>query len=233
MMKQYSSAATPSSPVSAAADFSTVIPRRGIPMVISAPSGTGKTSLSHALVDAVGGGVAFSISHTTRAPRPHEHNGVDYHFVDDAQFAALVSQQAMLEYATVFNHRYGTARAIVEGQLHAGIDVLFDIDVQGGQQISTRMHDAVLIYILPPDLATLEARLRGRKSDSEAQIAQRLAAARAEMEAAQFYHYWVVNDVFEETVAQLQSILVAERLKRYDKAVMLQALAQHQKVKLP
>ncbi len=198
-------------------------PRTGVPIVISAPSGGGKTTLCRELMAQVPG-VEFSVSHTTRQARPGERDGVDYHFVSDAEFDALVAGDAFLEWAWVHGHRYGTSRLETDSRLAAGIDVLFDIDVQGGRQVSERLPGAVLVFVLPPDLATLEQRLRGRKSDSEDEIARRLAAARQELEQATFYTHWIVNDELSRAVSDLKSIVVSERLRRMDKQALVRAL---------
>jgi guanylate kinase len=195
--------------------------RRGVPIVVSAPSGAGKTTLCHALMQRVGG-VEFSVSHTTRKPRGQEKHGVDYWFVDDAEFARLVKEEQMLEWADVHGKRYGTSRREAETRLPRGIDVLFDIDVQGGRQLHERLDGAVLVFVLPPDPQTLEKRLRERKSDSEEQIARRLEAAKDEIRAAEgLYSYWIVNDDLDTAVGQLQAVLEAERLRRSDTAPLV------------
>lgn len=193
------------------------IARTGVPLVISAPSGAGKTTLCHRVIGELGE-AAFSVSHTTRARRGSEQDGVDYFFVDDPTFERLVQEDAFLEWAHVHGRRYGTTRAQAEGRLSRGVDVFFDIDVQGGRQIAERMPDAVLVFVLPPSMAVLEERLRGRGSDGAEQIERRLRAAREEIEAATFYHYWIVNDELERAVAELSAIVRTERLRRVDKA---------------
>lgn len=197
--------------------------RTGVPVVVSAPSGGGKTTLCRRLIHDVGG-VEFSVSHTTRQPRPGERDGIDYHFVDDAAFGRLVAASAFLEHAWVHGHHYGTTRAEAEGRLSRGIDVLFDIDIQGGRQIAERLPDAVLVFVLPPDLATLEARLRGRRSDADDEIARRLAAARAEIEQASFYTHWIVNDDLERALRELRTVLESERLRHADKGALAQTI---------
>ncbi len=191
----------------------------GVPMVVSAPSGGGKTTLCRRLIEQLPG-VEFSVSHTTRPLRGEERDGVDYHFVSEARFEELVQQGAFLEWAQVHGHRYGTTRAEADSRLSRGIDVLFDIDIQGGRQIAEKMPQALLVFILPPDLATLEERLRRRQSDSAEQIARRLLAARSEVESAGFYTYWIINDDIERAVSDLRCILVAERLRRCDNRAM-------------
>jgi guanylate kinase len=196
------------------------VPRRGVPMVVSAPSGGGKTTLCHKLI-ATHAGIEFSVSHTTRPPRGVERDGVDYHFVDDVAFDRVVAEGGFLESATVHGHRYGTHRREAEGRLARGIDVLFDIDIQGGRQVAERVSDAVLVFILPPDMATLEARLRDRKSDTPEVIVRRLEAARSEIDDAGFYTHWIVNDDLEQACRELSSILIAERLRRIDSRALV------------
>ncbi|MEE8409543.1 MAG: guanylate kinase [Myxococcota bacterium] len=197
--------------------------RRGVPMVVSAPSGCGKTTLCRRLVNALDR-VELSVSRTTRALRGREQDGVDYHFVDDAAFDRLVSEDAFLEWAHVYGHRYGTARIEASTRLDGGIDVLFDIDVQGGRQIADRVDDTVLVFVLPPDLVTLEDRLRGRGSDAEDVIARRLEAARQEIEQASFYTHWIVNDDLDAALDELRSVLVAERLRRVYTPALIDAM---------
>lgn len=190
-------------------------------MVISAPSGTGKTTLCRRVMQRLPN-VEFSVSHTTRAPRGQEQNGVDYHFVDDHTFTRMVEEEAFLEWAHVYNRRYGTHRATTEARLAAGKDLLFDIDVQGGKNIAARLPNTVLVYVLPPSLAELERRLRRRASDSEEQVQRRLRLAREEIQAAApFYTHWIVNDDLERAVEMFSSILIAERLRRQDVGELL------------
>lgn len=191
--------------------------------MVSAPSGAGKTTLCAAIRKCLAD-IEVSVSHTTRAPRGKERDGVDYHFVDDATFAELADQDAFLEWANVHGKSYGTSRKKVEERLAAGVDVLFDIDVQGGRQLRDKLDDVVLVFVLPPDMAALEQRLRGRRSDSEAQIQARLQAATEEIEAAGFYTYWFVNDDLDEAVETLRTIIVAERLRRADKQALIEEL---------
>ena len=197
--------------------------RKGVPIVISAPSGGGKTTLCHRLMAEISG-IEFSVSHTTRQPRAHERDGVDYHFVSDAAFDGLVAQSAFLEWAPVHGHRYGTSRIEADARLTRGIDVLFDIDVQGGRQIAARLPDVVLVFVLPPDLATLAERLRQRHSDSNDEIERRLAAARQEIEQATFYTHWIINDELERAVGDLEAVVVGERLRQVDKESLVRRL---------
>lgn len=185
--------------------------------VVSAPSGAGKTSLTHALIARLvkqGISVAFSVSYTTRVPRPGERDGVDYHFVDSAAFDAMIAGGEFLEHARVFDRCYGTGRAATEALLTAGQDVILDIDWQGARQVREHVADAVSIFILPPSREELARRLRLRAQDDEAVIATRLRTAADEIAHYSEYDYLVVNDEFEHACAALESILLARRLRR-------------------
>ncbi|MBL6752345.1 MAG: guanylate kinase [Nevskia sp.] len=184
--------------------------------ILSAPSGAGKTSLSLALVDRLKGegiAAALSVSYTTRAPRPGEEHGRHYHFVDEASFAAMIGEGGFLEHAEVFGRRYGTGLAETERQLAAGTELLLDIDWQGARQIRALRPDARSIFILPPSTAELERRLRARGQDSDAVIAGRMRAARAEMAHYDEYSYLVVNEDFGRALEQLAAIVQAHRLR--------------------
>lgn len=179
--------------------------------VVSAPSGAGKTSLTHALIKRLAARrheVCFSVSYTTRAPRPGEVDGVDYHFVTEAGFDERIAAGEFLEYAWVFDRYYGTARAETQRLLDSGCDVVLDIDWQGARQVRARMPAAVLIYIQPPSLAELEQRLRSRGSEDEASIARRLAEAEAELAHADEYDYRIVNDRFADALDALERIFM-------------------------
>ncbi|MDR3418409.1 MAG: guanylate kinase [Nevskia sp.] len=184
--------------------------------IVSAPSGAGKTSLTRALVERLGQrGVpaAISVSYTTRAPRVGEVDGTHYHFVDDARFLAMVEAGEFLEHADVFGRRYGTGMAETDRQLAAGTELLLDIDWQGARQIKGRRPGALGVFVLPPSAAELERRLRGRGQDDPAVIAQRMAAARAEMSHFAEYDYLIVNDDFERALDELQTLVLARRLR--------------------
>ena len=185
--------------------------RRGICLVIAAPSGAGKSSLTRALLDAEPG-ATVSVSVTTRAPRPGERDGVHYHFTDDAGFEELARSGALLEWARVFGRGYGTPRAPVLAALSAGRDVVFDIDWQGHRSLREALGpgDVVGVFILPPSVAALEDRLRAR-GDRDAEIARRMAAARSEMSHWSEFNYVVVNERFEDALADLRAILRAAR----------------------
>lgn len=181
-------------------------PRRGRLYVIAAPSGTGKTSLVKALMARVPG-LAFSVSHTTRKPRPNEVDGRDYHFVDADRFRQMIAEGAFLEHARVFDNYYGTSRGQVEAALARGQDLLLEIDWQGARQVRERLPEAIDIFILPPSRATLEERLRGRGTDSPEVIARRLGDSVTELSHWGKFRYVIVNDRFEQALADLEQIV--------------------------
>jgi guanylate kinase len=190
------------------------IARRGLLYIVSSPSGAGKTTLARRLLEA-DRNITMSVSVTTRAPRPGEVDGVDYHFVDRAQFEAMKARGDLLEWARVFDNHYGTPRAPVEDAIHAGKDVLFDIDWQGAQQLSEKMPgDVVRVFVLPPSGQTLEERLKSRAQDSAETVARRMAAASSEISHWPEYDYVIVNNDLSQSVAAALAILTAERLKR-------------------
>lgn len=191
-----------------------IIERRGLLLVLSSPSGAGKTSLARALLES-DAGIALSVSVTTRKPRPGEVDGRDYWFVDEAKFKSMADADELLEWATVFGNYYGTPRAPIERALAQGRDVLFDIDWQGTQQLSERMAgDLVRVFVLPPSGETLEARLRTRAQDSDDVVAKRMASASAEISHWAEYDYVIVNADLDHSSASLRAILAAERLRR-------------------
>jgi guanylate kinase len=190
------------------------IARRGLMLVLSSPSGAGKTTLSRRLL-ASDSDVELSISVTTRKQRPGEVDGRDYHFVDSARFEAMAGNGELLEWAWVFGHRYGTPRAPVESALAQGRDVLFDIDWQGTQQLSEKAgRDLVSIFVLPPSIPDLERRLRARAQDSDDVIHARMAKAADEMSHWAEYDYVVINRDIDRAFQDVCAILAAERLKR-------------------
>lgn len=181
-------------------------PAPGRLFIVAAPSGAGKSTLVNALL-AREPGIALSISHTTRAPRPGDVDGVQYHFVDRATFERMVAHGDFLEHADVFGNCYGTSRGAVEPILETGRDVLLEIDWQGAGQVRRAMPECVSIFILPPSRAELERRLRARATDSESTIEKRLAASREEIAHAHAFDCIVVNDRFDDAVATLQAIV--------------------------
>jgi guanylate kinase len=182
----------------------------GILFIVSAPSGAGKTSLVKALL-ARDSGLSLSVSCTTRAPRAGERDGVHYHFIDQARFRESVAGGEFLEHAEVFGNLYGTREADVREALAAGQDLILEIDWQGARQVRERFRSAVGIFVLPPSIAELERRLRGRGTDSDAVIAGRMAQARDEMAHVEEYAYLVVNDLFDTALDALAAIVLAER----------------------
>jgi len=183
-------------------------------LVLSSPSGAGKTTIARALI-AAEATLALSVSVTTRPRRPGERDGADYVFVDRPTFERMVAEGAFLEHATVFGNLYGTPRAPVEARLAQGLDVLFDVDWQGTQQLAERARaDLVSVFILPPSMAELERRLRARAQDADAVVAARMARAADEMSHWAEYDYVIVNRDLEESVANVRAILHAERLRR-------------------
>jgi guanylate kinase len=183
-----------------------LMPLTGHLFVISAPSGAGKTSLVRAVL-AARPALVLSVSHTTRTPRPQEMDGRDYHFVDGPRFQRLAAAGAFLEYAQVFDNWYGTGREQVVRRLQAGEHVLLEIDWQGARQIRQALSDCVSIFILPPSRAALEERLRARRTDNEQVIARRLADAAADMSHCLEFAYAIVNDRFEQAVADMLRII--------------------------
>ncbi len=188
--------------------------RRGLFLVISSPSGAGKTSLCRRLV-AQFPDLSASISVTTRAPRPGERDGREYHFVGAAAFDAMVDEDAFLEWAEVHEHRYGTPRAPLAAKLDAGGDVIFDIDWQGARAIANAApQDTVRVFVLPPSMSALAERLHSRAQDADDVIARRLGRAKGEIAQWRDYDYVILNDDFERAYEALAVIYQAERLRR-------------------
>lgn len=189
-------------------------PAPGLLLVLSAPSGAGKTTLARRL-EAEFPKAQFSISFTTREPRGQEKNGVDYHFVDHKTFLQMVDRGDFVEYAPVHDNYYGTARHIVDEVFASRGIAVFDIDVQGGLKIKSKFPDAVLVFILPPSMEELERRLRGRGTDKEETIAKRLLAARSEIEkGTEAYDYLIINDELDQAYTELKSIVISEQARR-------------------
>lgn len=197
--------------------------RRGIPIVISAASGTGKSSLCRRLLQTLSG-TETSVSYTTRAPRGEEVDGRHYHFVDRPQFTKMIEAGELIEWAEVFGNLYGTGLGAVEAQLGRGVDVLLDIDVQGGLQLKRRLPETLLIFLLPPSMEELRRRLEARAEDSPERIEARLAEARRELSAAVDYEYLVENDDFDQAALELRSIIRAARLRTVDPHRKIKAL---------
>jgi guanylate kinase len=189
--------------------------RRGLMLVLSSPSGAGKTTISRKLLER-DRNLHMSVSATTRPKRPGEVHGRDYHFTDLTSFELMRNKQELLEWAKVFGNYYGTPRAPVSKALNAGQDVLFDIDWQGTQQLAEQARaDLVSVFVLPPSTAELERRLRGRAQDSDEVVAQRMEKAADEMTHYEEYDYIVVNRDIEESAEAVQAILRAERHRRH------------------
>jgi len=184
----------------------------GVLFVISAPSGTGKSTVSRCLLERVQG-MEFSVSYTTRPRREGECDGQHYHFVDRARFQSMIEKKGLLEWANVFGQMYGTGLETTRKALAEGRSLLLDIDVQGASQVRKGHVPCVSVMLLPPDFATLEARLRHRASEGEEELSNRLARARDEAEDYRFFDYVVINDDLNETVDKLESIVRAERLR--------------------
>lgn len=185
---------------------------RGQLYVISAPSGAGKTSLVAALLQQ-DNQIRVSISHTTRAPRPGEQDGVNYHFVDKQTFDTRITENDFLEYAQVFDNFYGTSQTAVEAQLNAGFDVILEIDWQGAQQIRQLRPDVTTIFILPPSIDALRTRLTGRGQDSQEIIERRMHDAVNEMRHYDAFDYLVINDTFDTALNELNAIFLTQRLQ--------------------
>jgi len=186
--------------------------RRGLLFVVSAPSGAGKTTLCKELVALVPG-LRHSVSYTTRKPRPGETHGREYFYVDEREFRDMIARGEFAEWAPVYGHLYGTPRAALTAMMDSGIDVLLEIDTQGALQIKKKFEDAVYIYIMPPSIEALRARLLQRAGDSPEEIQRRLQKARDELWSYREYYYIVKNDEMGQAIKELQAIVLAERIK--------------------
>lgn len=186
---------------------------KGLIIILSSPSGAGKSSLAKALLE-IDNNLRLSISATTRKPRPNEQDGVNYYFKTKSEFEELVKQNQFLEHAKIYNNYYGTPKKHVENLLNQGLDVLFDIDWQGARSIKQNAVNAVSIFILPPNLEVLEQRLRNRAADNEEAIQLRMASAQAEISHSNEYDHIITNDDFNDTLQQIHTIILQERKKR-------------------
>jgi guanylate kinase len=200
-------------------------PRRGIIFILSAPSGAGKTTLLRTVRERLGG-LDDSVSYTTRPPRAGEQDGVDYHFLDEAAFRERVDRGFFAEWARVHRHLYGTSREDLQRIIERGQDAIMDIDIQGARQMKRAFPDAVTIFVIPPALGELEARLRRRGTEGEEAVRLRLETAERELEALPEYEYLIINDHLAKAAAELDAIIMAERLKarRRDPATILKAV---------
>jgi guanylate kinase len=195
------------------------------PLVIAAPTGAGKTSLARALVDRHPE-LVFSLSATTRSPRPGESHDVDYHFVDDSGFQRLIDAGELLEWAEVHGRRYGTLRRGVEAALTNGRTVVLDIDVQGARMVRASLPAAVLVFVLPPSVAEMRRRLASRGSGEDlSELRRRMRTARLELDAVQEFDYVIVNDDFKEAMQRIEAILLAERCRVHRLAQLTPTLA--------
>ncbi len=200
----------------------------GLLIVVSGPSGAGKGTICDALRKRFPK-IHYSISMTTRDPRPGEVDGVNYYFTDNSHFEELLTQDAFLEHAKVYDHYYGTPKEYVYNMLQAGNHIMLEIDIQGAMQVKEKYPQCVLIYIVPPSKAVLEARLRGRHTDSDEVIVGRLAKASAELECISKYDYLIVNDQLDRAVEEASAVLQAEEDKTARRAHRIAALKEKYK----
>lgn len=212
---------------------SAVVPLRQEPfllLILSSPSGAGKTTLS-ARLRARFPGLRFSVSHTTRKPRANETDGREYHFVERASFERMVQEDRFVEWAEVHGNLYGTSEGEIERARASSDGVLFDVDYQGARQIRVRYPDAVTVFILPPSLQELERRLRSRASEDEPTIRRRLSNALGEIEHYGFFDYVVVNDDLQDASSRLESIVIAERSRRVRRAALAEGMLRDARAK--
>jgi guanylate kinase len=197
--------------------------QQGHLFLVAAPSGTGKTSLVRALVEQVPG-VEVSISHTTRPRRSQESDGVNYFFIDDTAFDGMVEKKAFLEHAKVFGNQYGTHAGWVQQRLAAGVDVILEIDWQGAAQVKASHPDAIGVFVLPPSKAELSRRLHAREQDSDQVMARRLAEAGLEISQAESFNYIIINDKFEDALADMAAVVSASRCQLHARRAFWQKL---------
>lgn len=198
-------------------------PRPGVILVLSAPTGGGKTTIAHRYLERTEG-AAFSVSHTTREPRPGERDGVDYHFATRKAFEAMRERGEFAEWATVHGHRYGTHRSQLDRAIHEGRDLVLDIDVQGGLQIKAAFPRAILVFILPPSLEVMLKRLSRREGERGFDLARRLRTALQELEKSEDYDYIIMNEDLETAVSEVVLVAEAARLRSPDAAPRARAL---------
>lgn len=195
----------------------------GQPFVISAPSGAGKSSIVSRVMEGVDR-LRYSVSHTSRRPRPGERNGVDYHFVGKDAFEKMIHENAFAEWAVVYGALYGTSYADLASQMEGGFDVVLDLDSQGARNIRARFADSVLIYVLPPSFEVLERRLKGRGTESEAALRMRLETARREAENYAWFDFVVINDELPRAVEEVKSIIAAARCRTARRASVVRGM---------
>jgi guanylate kinase len=199
------------------------MPRKGSLIIVSGPSGAGKSALASAVISRLKD-LHFSVSYTTRAPRGDERNGVEYHFVGKAEFEGLIRGNEFLEWAEVYGNYYGTARKFIDYTLSSGKDVLLDVDVQGARTMRRKRPDAIRIFIMPPSYQVLRRRLENRKLDKEYVIEQRLKIACREIVQYKDYDYLIVNDDFDESVKELEAIILGSRCQMTLRAESAEAI---------
>ena len=197
--------------------------KKGLLFVVSAPSGTGKTTLCRAMTR-VFPELHYSVSYTTRPPRPGDENGRDYHFISPAEFQERIDRRDFAEWAEIYGYRYGTSRSLIETIRSEGRDVILDIDGQGARQLREKNLEGIFIFVLPPSLAELRRRLSRRGTESAAALRERLMKARAEMTEAREYEYLIINDDLEKAKGRLQAVIVAEHQRRACMAEVLEDL---------
>jgi len=195
----------------------------GVLIVVSGPSGTGKSTLCRAAMERFEN-LEFSVSHTTRPPRSGEVHGKDYFFIDDPHFDQMLSEEAFAEWAVVHGHRYGTSHAQIRERTRSGVNVILDIDPQGAAQIKRTHTSAIYIFLVPPDPASLRARLSGRGTESQASIERRLKNSIREIHQLTWYYYIIVNDDFDRALEKFVSVIQAEKCRRTRSSVLIQRL---------
>ncbi|MCP4664980.1 MAG: guanylate kinase [Deltaproteobacteria bacterium] len=191
--------------------------------VISGPSGAGKSTIVKALRERIGD-LGYSISHTSRKPRPTEKNGVDYHFVNSRTFEEMIEKGAFIEWAGVYDDYYGTSFAALNSQTDLGLDVILDLDAQGAKNIQGHFENSVLVYVLPPSLEALETRLRKRAADRESVIATRMEKALGEIKNFEQYEYIIINDDLEKAIGEVESLIMSERCRKARQAQRVREL---------